>query len=216
MLEGDVIQCMPDGQRDYLQRRAARIANLRSTLCDALSGSAGLTLEVGCGHGHFLTAYAMAHPQETCLGVDLVTKRIAKANLKAAKRHLHHLHFVKADVSECLIGLPTNVVLQRIFILFPDPWPKKRHRKNRVVQQVLLDELAKRSCSSTTLHFRSDHSVAFDWALDCIAAHPRWQLDDSQPWPFESPSFFQDLMDSYYSFTAVVAPASADIPCDDV
>jgi tRNA (guanine-N7-)-methyltransferase len=209
---------MPEGQREYLQRRAARIDSLRTVLSGAFSGSDGLTLEIGCGHGHFLTAYAMAHPQQPCLGVDLVTKRIAKANQKAVKRGLNHLHFVKADITECLIGLPANVMLQRIFILFPDPWPKKRHRKNRIVQQVLLDELAKRSSSSTTLHFRSDHAVAFDWAMDCVAAHPRWHVDDTQPWPFESPSFFQDLMDSYSSFTAVAAPggeARSAVAVDD-
>ena len=56
-----------------------------------------ITLEIGCGHGHFLAAYAQAHPAELCIGIDLVTKRIEKGILKKSKNNIERLHFIKAD-----------------------------------------------------------------------------------------------------------------------
>ena len=81
-----------------------------------------------CGHGHFLSAYAAAHPKTYCLGVDLVTQRIERANRKQTRLALQNLAFLKADVVETLASLPPYVQLAGIFVLFPDPWPKTRHQ----------------------------------------------------------------------------------------
>jgi len=190
------------GHQRFLDLQAARLAYLREVFAEHFSGDRAVTLEVGCGHGHYLTAYAQANPEELCLGVDISTKRIAKACQKRDKRNLTNLHFLKAEVRELFMAWPTNLELGRIFILFPDPWPKKRHIKNRIIQQKLLGQFASHASVETKLHFRTDHKANFAWGTEVIAEHPSWMIQEDASWPFESPSFFQDLLGSRFSLTA--------------
>lgn len=197
---------LPEGQRRFLERRMERIRGLRAELDRIVPGQTSVTLEIGCGHGHYLTAYAQQHPDALCLGIDLVTKRILKACQKRDKRDLPNLHFLKAEVREFLEAWPGRLKLERVFILFPDPWPKKRHIKNRIIQAGLLDRLAAIASPGTPLHFRTDHPGNFEWGLDVIAAHPDWEIRHDIEWPFENPSFFQDLLGDYQSLTALFNP----------
>jgi len=162
-----------------------------------------ITLEVGCGHGHFLTSYAQAHPDEICVGVDLVTKRVVKGQSKRDKRALNKLHFIKAEVLEFLDVLPAHVSISRCFVLFPDPWPKKRHAKKRIVQAPLLDKVAAKTSPGGMLCLRTDHEEYFQWIVEHVAASPNWDIDDEAEWPFESSSFFQELMDGWQSLIAI-------------
>ncbi|MEX0330224.1 MAG: tRNA (guanosine(46)-N7)-methyltransferase TrmB [Puniceicoccaceae bacterium] len=198
-----------DKHADYLKRRGDRIVSLNGQIREAFPGNQPVTLEVGCGHGHYLTAYAEQHPEANCLGIDIVSKRIRKACEKRDKRHLENLHFLKAEVQECLQAWPAEVPVERIFILFPDPWPKKRHTKNRIIQADLLDRLARLGTPGAVLHFRTDHRANFDWCSEVIADHPLWLVQADAPWPFENPSFFQNLFAEYYSLTALLADIEA-------
>ena len=189
----------------FLRVQEERVAGLGRQIRSAFAGNPPVTLEIGCGHGHYLTAYALQHPETTCLGIDLVTKRIQKACLKRDKRNLGNLHFLKAEVQECLSAWPRELKLERIFILFPDPWPKKRHAKNRIIQSSLLDELARLALPGAALHFRTDHRANYEWGREIITAHPAWLEQPEAPWPFENPSFFQNLFTEYFSLTALLA-----------
>ena len=63
-------------------------------------GSTLFDLEIGCGHGHWLTNYAMANINITSVGIDLITKRVSKATAKKEKRNLSNLFFYKAEAVE--------------------------------------------------------------------------------------------------------------------
>jgi tRNA (guanine-N7-)-methyltransferase len=189
--------------REWLDKKNVRQNKLKELLQSWYSVPTKLTIEIGCGHGHYLTAFASQHEQEVCLGVDLITRRITRANAKRDKRNLGNLHFVKADIRECIEVLPPTITFQRIFILFPDPWPKKRHAKNRIIQTELMTFLAERTNPGTQLHFRTDHEEHFLWGLEIIGAHPMWKIDDECPWPLEQPSYFQEIMGDYQSLTAI-------------
>lgn len=194
------------GHARFLQARSERIRALRQALDDLYPRKADITFEIGCGHGHYLTAYAEAHPDRECLGIDLVSKRIRKACAKRDKRRLGNLRFLKAEIRECLSAMPDRLSLERILVLFPDPWPKKRHAKNRILQPGLLDELARMARPDAALHFRTDDPDNFAYGMDVIASHPRWIIQDDLAWPFENPSFFQELLGRYQSLTAVHSP----------
>ncbi|WP_163963840.1 tRNA (guanosine(46)-N7)-methyltransferase TrmB [Oceanipulchritudo coccoides] len=197
---------LPEGQQRFLDRQAERIRRLRETLVEIARVPETVTLEIGCGHGHYLTAYALQHPDKRCIGVDLVTKRILKACQKRDKRNLQNLHFLKAEIREFLKAWPEHLTLERVFILFPDPWPKKRHAKNRILQSSLLDALGQIAKEGTQLHFRTDHPENFAWGMEVIASHADWHIRDDIEWPFENPSFFQDLLGDYQSLTACFSP----------
>ena len=175
-------------------RRAANVARLAATLADALVGRTDITFELGCGHGHWLAAYAAAHPQEFCVGIDLITHRVERSVRKQTLGKLDNVIFLKAEATEFLEALPAAIVLRKIFILYPDPWPKKKHHKNRFINADSLDLLARRAAAGTRLHFRTDDADYFSWTNDFLAAHARWQVTPGVEWPFEQKTFFEERM----------------------
>lgn len=152
-----------------------------------------LTLEIGCGHGHYLNAYALAHPQERCVGIDILGKRVEKSTSKQVKRELANLEFIKAEATEFLAALPAQVALTRVMLLYPDPWPKKRHFKNRLVQAPFLNLLAGRMATGSFFYFRTDHEGYWEWAKEELQAHPAWDIDEAAEWHFDAPSFFEEV-----------------------
>lgn len=189
---------------DYLSQRQARLDDLRATLATSLDDRLSVTLEVGCGHGHFLTAYAAAHPQTFCVGVDLVIDRVVRAARKRDRAALPNLAFIRAEALEFLSVLPPHVTFADIFVLFPDPWPKRRHHKNRIIQSELLTTLAARAKTGALFCFRTDYTPYFNEARSTIARHVDWQLEPSAPWPFELVTVFQSRAESYQSLVARV------------
>lgn len=205
----------------YVSIRDQRLAALREGFFPRLPLAAGrpLTLELGCGHGHYLNAYAAAHPDEFCVGLDLLEDRIERATRKADRARLANLTFVQAEAALFLAALAAHpasctpalppVRLRRVFVLFSDPWPKRRHWKHRVLQPALLDTLAPLTAPGAALHFRTDHPEYFLYARSVVAEHAAWRLaEPSEPagaWPFEHVSVFEEraLAGAPQSFTAL-------------
>lgn len=199
----------------YDSIRDQRFTALRETFFPRLPAGAPITLELGCGHGHYLNAYAAAHPGEFCVGLDLIADRIARAERKAHRAKLANLAFVQAEASLFLAALssvngdaPASPIrLRRVFVLFSDPWPKRRHWKHRVLQTSLLDTLAGLTEAGAALNFRTDHPDYFAYAREVVETHERWRLAAAEeaPWPFEYVSVFEEraLAGAPQSFTAL-------------
>lgn len=185
-----------------LAKQAARKAELVKTCSADLAGVDRILFEAGCGHGHWLTDYAEANPGMICAGIDLISWRVRKGNEKKAKRGLQNLHFYKAELSEFLGALPAAIRFDRTVLLFPDPWPKAKHHRRRMVQPSFLDEVARRTDMGGEFCFRSDDRPYFDWTVEHLSEHPDWEIDESAQWPYESETYFQSLMDEYHSVVA--------------
>ena len=185
-----------------LEKQAARKAELVKTCRADLAGVDRMLFEAGCGHGHWLTDYAEANPGMICAGIDLISWRVRKGNEKKAKRGLQNLHFYKAELSEFLGALPAAIRFDRTVLLFPDPWPKAKHHRRRMVQPSFLDEVARRTDRGGEFCFRSDDCPYFDWTVEHLSEHPDWEIDESAQWPYESETYFQSLMDQYHSVVA--------------
>jgi tRNA (guanine-N7-)-methyltransferase len=185
-----------------LARQAVRKTELRTDIEADLVGIDRILFEAGCGHGHWLTNYAETYPEQTCVGVDLISWRIRKCLDKRNKRQLSQLHFYKAELSEFLEVLPARIRFERTVLLFPDPWPKARHHRRRMVQNGFLDEVARRTDQGGTFCFRSDDLPYYDWTVEHLRAHPEWVIDETQVWPHEKKTYFEGLMDKYYSVIA--------------
>jgi len=181
---------------------AKRRGHLRALLLEAVSGFQSLVLEVGSGHGHFLTAYSAAHPKELCVGIDIASDRVVRANRKRERAKLTNLHFILADADDFLDALAEGVKFSAVFILFPDPWPKRRHQKHRVLKSAFLDAIAARTGKGTGLYFRTDHEPYFRDALDMVRSHPDWMESDAGGWPFEEPTVFQKRADRHFTLVA--------------
>jgi tRNA (guanine-N7-)-methyltransferase len=195
---------------DNPDRTAAHLAQMdqrRRSLAEVLGGFLGkgssIIWEIGCGHGHFLTSYAQAHPNQTCVGIDIASERIERAQRKCDRVHLSKLHFLRADAGMFLDVLPTDTRFSDIYLIFPDPWPKKRHQKHRLVQPEFLHIVAQKAEANARLFFRTDFRPYFEHATEVLVGHPEWQLaPPNSPWPFEQETVFQRRAPVFYSLTA--------------
>ncbi len=188
----------PLAQRKAIQSRQAQ---LRQELDSVLGETKNVTLEIGCGHGHFLAAYARSHSQEYCIGIDLLAGRVARAERKRAAAAVPNLHFIQADAWDLLVVWPESVMLSKTWILFPDPWPKRRHEDRRLISEAFLYLLSSHSSADATLYFRTDHIPYLEQVREELGLHPRWELKEST-FPFEQNTVFQNRAPSFGSLVA--------------
>jgi tRNA (guanine-N7-)-methyltransferase len=181
------------------QRRTA----LREELAALLPAKAGLVLEVGCGHGHFLARYAAENPRRLCLGVDMINERIARARRKATRARLDNCHFIRAEARECIESFAPGITFEEVWVLFPDPWPKKRHHKHRLLQPAFFEMLAQRAGQGARLYFRTDHGEYFAQVAAFLPKLKTWQPDPVAAWAMEHETVFQARAPSYQSLVAV-------------
>jgi tRNA (guanine-N7-)-methyltransferase len=188
---------------EFLARIAERRAALRAELAALLPAPQSLTWEIGSGHGHFLVQYAAAFPEKCCVGVDIIRDRLNRSAKKRDRAKLTNCHFVQAEAREFFDALPAGVTLGEIWVLFPDPWPKKRHHKNRILQAAFLESLAARAGEGTRLYFRTDHAEYFSAVAALLPTLRTWRLDPAAPWPLEQETVFQARSEAYQSLVAV-------------
>lgn len=190
------------GLEAFLEKSNKRKDEIRKFCDEQFSNIGSIVLEVGCGHGHFLTSYASQYKNEMCVGVDILNSRILRGQKKQQRMRLRNLYFINIEVSEFLQGLPERIKLSTVFVLFPDPWPKTRHHKNRFIQKEFLDLLASKSEKGTKFCFRTDHEGYFEWTYKLLNQNQNWELLDQSSWPFEEETVFQKKMKSFQSLIA--------------
>jgi len=187
----------------YLNIIQGRREGLRRDLAPLFPGPAerDFTWEVGCGHGHYLTDYAAAHPAELCVGIDLLADRIVRANRKRDRAGRPNLHFLQAEARLFLSELPAAARIGRLLLLFPDPWPKVRHHKHRILQTDFLTAVAGRAAPGCRFYFRTDFAPYLEEGRAALAGHPRWEVVD-EPFPFERETVFQARAPAFGSCVA--------------
>jgi tRNA (guanine-N7-)-methyltransferase len=180
---------------------AQRREDLKSRVAAIFPTPADFVCEIGSGHGHFLTEYARQHPDQTCIGIDIIGDRVLRANRKKERARLKHLHFLLAEAALFMDALPDHATISLVFILFPDPWPKTRHHKHRILQHAFLDSLSRRMSGGAPLFFRTDYRPYFEDARATLQANVQWEVMDA-PWPFEHETVFQQRAAVHYSLSA--------------
>lgn len=187
----------------FVELIAQRRTDLRAELDAILPQASSIVLEIGSGHGHFLTRYAAEFPAKRCVGVDLRSERIARALRKVAHGRLLNCHFIRTEALEFLYALPPEVRFEEIWVLFPDPWPKKRHHKNRLMQPDFFEAVAAHSLPGTRLYFRTDFAQYFESVAAFLPSLLSWQMLSNAEWPLEHETVFQARADGYQSLVAV-------------
>jgi tRNA (guanine-N7-)-methyltransferase len=127
-------------------------------------------LEIGFGAGEHLLWQAEHHPDVGLIGAEPYVSGIAKLLSKIAPTRTRNIRIHEGDARDVIGALP-DASLGRVFILFPDPWPKTRHHKRRFVQSETLDALARVMRPGSELRFASDDPGYFSWSLERLCAH---------------------------------------------
>ena len=115
-----------------------------------------LVLEIGFGMGETTAAMAVAEPDWNFLAVDVYRPGVGSLLAKIHALGLTNIRIIEHDIVEILSSMSNDSVFDAVHIYFPDPWPKKRHHKRRLIQPPFVDLLVSRMSSGSVLHMASD------------------------------------------------------------
>jgi tRNA (guanine-N7-)-methyltransferase len=114
------------------------------------------TLEIGFGNGEVLACLAQREPGTDFLGIEVHRPGIGHLLLELERRELDNVRVICADAVRVIEHGVPEASLDRVLVFFPDPWPKKRHRKRRIVQPALVGQLARALRPGGLLHLATD------------------------------------------------------------
>ena len=168
-------------------------------------------LEIGIGGGEHFLHEAAAHPQTGFIGAEPFVNGMAKAVTALSEAQLGNVRLHDDDAVPLLDWLPEGS-LSRIALLYPDPWPKLRHRKRRFVNRDNLERMRRCLAPGGTFRFASDVADYVRWTLEAVAGHGGFDWEDGSlknagaPWPgwpgtrYEAKALREGRVPAYLTF----------------
>ncbi len=147
------------------------------------TGAAEAWLEIGFGGGEHMAGQAARRPEVLILGVEPFLNGVASALRHIDEQRLDNVRVRQGDAREVLADLePAS--LDRVFILFPDPWPKTRHHKRRLIQEETIAAIARALKAGGRLRFVTDWKDYAAWTLERMLKAPefRWLAERADDW----------------------------------
>jgi tRNA (guanine-N7-)-methyltransferase len=167
-------------------------------------GGRPLEVDLGCGDGSFLMEMAREFPERDFLGVERLLGRVRKVCKKSTRRRLENSRVLRLDSRYVVEWLLPDAGVSRLHLLCPDPWPKLRHNRRRLVQAEFLDAVRRVLVPGGEFLFMTDHEEYFQWAVEKVAAFGKFELlewtedsffypktDFQQQWEAEGKSMFR-------------------------
>ncbi|MFN2542174.1 MAG: tRNA (guanosine(46)-N7)-methyltransferase TrmB [Chthoniobacterales bacterium] len=150
---------------------------------------APLQIDLGCGEGSFLCELAAQHPEKNFLGIERLSGRVAKACRKAGPSRtggkIDNVHILQIETSHAVRYLLPPRSVETFYLLFPDPWPKRRHHPRRIVTLEFIDSICTALEENGLLHIATDHADYFKQITQLTGASPGFATAD--PGGFEFP-----------------------------
>lgn len=140
-------------------------------------------LEIGFGGGEHLAALAAAHPNLAFIGAEAFLNGIAKLLLAISERHLSNIRIFDAD-ARLLLDRLSAAGIGRIYVLYPDPWPKRRHAKRRLLNPATLIQIHRMMKPGAELRLATDSRDYAAWALAQLLRHGgfEWLAETARDW----------------------------------
>ncbi len=160
--------------RDYFHRHGP----------EEIFGTAGpFEVDMGCGDGGFLLQMAAHYPGRRFLGIERLLGRVRGVCTRADYEKLSNVKVLRLESSYFLEWFMMPGCISRLHYLFPDPWPKARHFKNRLIQDSLVPVIHRALAADGEFLFKTDHEEYFDWVLDhfrrsSLFEEKAWNDDD--------------------------------------
>jgi len=161
-----------------------------SDLRALFAGATDVRLESGFGGGEHLIAEAEQHPAIGFIGIEPFINGMAKALAAIDDRGLSNIRLHHGDATDVLGWLP-DASLARFDLLYPDPWPKRRHWKRRFVQRDSLAQIARTVRPGGEFRFATDWPDYAAWTLRHLAQAPQfeWTAERADDWRLPWPGF---------------------------
>lgn len=139
-----------------------------------------LVLEIGFGRGEFLLGLAEADAGQAFLGVEYSRKRVLKTARRLARTELRNVRLLLATAEEVIRDLLPAGSVASAWVNFPDPWPKKRHHKRRIVQDAFVALVAERLVVGGTLNVATDWAGYAEHIDEVLSRSDRFTLDEGR------------------------------------
>ncbi|MBX9810978.1 MAG: tRNA (guanosine(46)-N7)-methyltransferase TrmB [Burkholderiales bacterium] len=163
-------------QRAYdvlLPRYGIPFAQSTVDLDQKFGRSAPKILEIGFGMGETTAEIAAAHPENDYLGIEVHTPGVGSLLKRIAELGLDNIRIIQHDAVEVLTHMIAPSAFDGVHIFFPDPWPKKRHHKRRLIQPAFVALLAERMKPGAYMHVATDWQEYAEQVLAVLSAEPR-------------------------------------------
>jgi tRNA (guanine-N7-)-methyltransferase len=151
-----------------------------------------LEIEIGFGKGRYLVARAAEQPEVAFLGIESAPLYFRLANARAEQRGLDNLTTVCGDALYVLAACLDAAIADVVHVYFPDPWPKVRHRRRRLLDEATVDLVVGALRPGGVLRFATDHADYGAAVRGVLERHPA--LDVAlvlRPWPDGPPTHYQ-------------------------
>ncbi|MGQ9663616.1 MAG: tRNA (guanosine(46)-N7)-methyltransferase TrmB, partial [Kiritimatiellia bacterium] len=134
-----------------------------------------LEIDVGCGKGAFLIARAKRFPTINYLGIDRKLSRLRNVARKIVSNKLCNARLLYADAADAVGALLPPAAVSTFYVLFPDPWPKRRHHRRRLFSPGFVDSLYRTLVPRGVIHITTDHSEYFESIVQLFRADGRFE-----------------------------------------
>ncbi len=150
--------------------------------------SAPVVLEIGCGTGTSTAAMALAEPDVDVLAVEVYRPGLAQLLHRIKRERIPNIRLLRGDGVDVMENMIAPGSLTGVRVFFPDPWPKARHHKRRLLQPATFSLIASRLRPGGVLHVATDHAEYAEWIKEAGATEPRLRtLDSTAPISLERP-----------------------------
>ena len=139
-----------------------------------------LEIDLGCGDGSFLIEMAKHYPERNFLGVERLLGRVRGVCKRIQELGLTNVKVLRLESQYTLEYLLEPQSVSRLHLLCPDPWPKARHHKRRLVQQEFLHILQKALKPSGEFLFKTDHPEYYEWVLEQLEKFNQALIDNGE------------------------------------
>src|SRR6476620_11669041 len=151
----------------------------RLDVAELFGRNAPLHVDLGCGDGSFLCEMARQFPKRNFLGIERLTKRVEKVRCKAGK--IENVRVLRADTLFTVRYLLAESSVETFYLLFPDPWPKRRHQLRRIFTGDFLDAIAVALEQHGVLRVATDQIDYFQQVERVSLAHLQFQVVPRSP-----------------------------------
>jgi tRNA (guanine-N7-)-methyltransferase len=153
----------------------------RLNLAGLFSEARPLEVELGCGDASFLVEYARRHPDRNFIGVERLLGRLRKLDRKGRRAGLANLRGVRIENAYFLEYLLPPRSAAALHVYFPDPWPKKKHRKNRLINERFPRLARQALATGGAVYLRTDDPDYFAQMRDVFAADAAFRSIETPP-----------------------------------
>jgi len=138
-------------------------------------------VEIGSGDGSFLVQWASLHQDVNFLGIERLLGRARKTSRKANRQRLQNIRLMRIEAAYFVEYLTPPSSVSAFHIYFPDPWPKRKQRKNRLIEARFVEALANALEPAGTVYLRTDDRDYFEQMQDRFGKSPRFRSTITHP-----------------------------------